>query len=69
VSLFAMTHYVQRQGKEVHVTNVVMGCVGQHHVHTPAGFKRWAKGVEPRALDTKTLAKCDPCDCGQEVEP
>ncbi len=39
-----MTFYVSKdKDANVHVQNAVMGALGQHHVHSPEGFKRWRK--------------------------
>ena len=43
-----------------HVQNVVMGRLGQHHVHTEEGFKRWAKGIPERLIHMMM----GECNCG-----
>ena len=65
--MLKMVHYVQKIGNLVHVSNMVGGYEGQHHVHTQASFKEWAKQIDPSALDTETLAKCEPCDCSLQA--
>ncbi len=39
-----MTFYTSqdREGN-IHVQNAAAGALGQHHVHSPAGFARWRK--------------------------
>lgn len=59
-----MRHYVQRCGNLIHVTNQIGPYTGQHHVHTEAKFKRWARDKDPSTIDTETLRRCEPCDCG-----
>ena len=54
----------------IHVTNTVMGMIGQHHVHTPEGLKRWQETgafVIPDE-DIHWLDSADDCDCGEPVD-
>ena len=60
-----MKHYVSTDTDgNIHVQNAIMGMMGQHHVHTPADFKRWKRGVPKSAIET--LTGCDHCDCGRK---
>lgn len=59
-----MTHYVQRCGGLIHISNMVGPYSGQHHVHDAISFRRWKKNVDPKNINTIALAKCKPCDCG-----
>ena len=43
-----------------HVQNMVGGYLGQHHVHTEAGFEKWKKGVSEEDL---RIAR-GRCSCG-----
>jgi hypothetical protein len=61
MGLWDMRHYVHRCNGLVHVTNMVGPYEGQHHVHTPAGFRTWRKGVEAACVDLKGVG---PCHCG-----
>lgn len=63
--MLEMRHYCQRTPDGlIHVTNMVLSCAGQHHVHNDQGFREWSCDVPPRALDWETLKRCKPCDCG-----
>jgi len=44
----------------IHVQNAIMGMFGQHHVHTPADFKRWRKPSD----DIRKMKML--CDCGMQ---
>ncbi len=44
----------------IHVQNVVMGHLGQHHVHTKESFQRWKKNVRDEDLK---VSKGE-CNCG-----
>ena len=56
-----MEHYVtEAPNGTVHVQNVIGGLPGQHHVHTPASFKRWCETTHPKIAET---AKGE-CGCG-----
>jgi hypothetical protein len=43
-----------------HVQNVVMGMLGQHHVHTEKGFKEWSKNIDKRFIHFMDGV----CNCG-----
>ena len=61
-----MTHYCQRNPDGlIHVTNMVGGMTGQHHVHGEAEFKKWSENISESAIDWESLKSCEPCDCGQ----
>lgn len=64
-----MTYYCQQNPDgTIHVTNQVGPHTGQHHVHTQAGFDRWAADVSKSAIDWATLRTCNPCDCTRQVD-
>jgi len=44
----------------VHVQNVVMGLMGQHHVHTPKGFEKWIAEIDEQYLHISD----GECSCG-----
>jgi hypothetical protein len=44
-----------------HVQNVVMGLLGQHHVHTKEGYERWAKKINPKYIHFLGEGECR-CD-------
>jgi len=46
--------------KLYHVTNMVMGRKGQHHVHTKEGYEQWKHGI---ADDDIFIGEAE-CDCG-----
>lgn len=46
----------------IHVQNAVMGMMGQHHVHTEAGFAEWRVGLDEHNI--KWLQGTAPCDSG-----
>ncbi len=59
-----MIFYCQRTTEGlIHVTNVLMGCTGQHHVHTDAEFKQWSEGIAESSINWEVLKECDPCTC------
>ena len=60
----SMVHYVQRCDELIHVTNMVGGYTGQHHVHDAEGFRVWSQGIDPPLINTQALKGCRPCDCG-----
>ena len=61
IVMFTMNHYTAKDAEgNVHVSNVVGVFFGQHHVHTPADFERWAKDVDKKSI--KPLEGL--CDCG-----
>jgi len=59
--LISMSFYVSKdKNGNIHVQNAIMGHLGQHHVHTPKGFKKWAKDI-----DKEDIHNLDGlCDCG-----
>ena len=44
-----------------HVQNAVAGLLGQHHVHTEKGFKKWSKNIPKKNLINQGKGTCD---CG-----
>lgn len=59
--MIRMKHYISEDKHgNIHVQNAIMGMFGQHHVHTPAGYKRWAKQVAKQDIVRlkKTLCTC-----------
>jgi len=44
-----------------HVTNIVMGHLGQHHVHSEESYERWARGVDKALIHYLGEGKCN---CG-----
>lgn len=47
-----------------HVTNVVMGMHGQHHVHTKESYERWKKSG--KIFDDRIIIGEGKCNCGME---
>ncbi len=45
-----------------HVTNVIMGMRGQHHVHTKESYGRWKE--QGKILDDKIIIAEGICNCG-----
>lgn len=43
-----------------HVQNVIMGQMGQHHVHTKESFQRWKKDIDSKHLKVSQ----GECNCG-----
>ncbi len=61
--MLSMTFYATTTPDgNVHVQNAVMGLMGQHHVHTRAGFLKWKRQV--RKEDLRTEKSRSPCGCG-----
>jgi hypothetical protein len=57
-----MTFYCTRETDgTIHVQNVVMGHLGQHHAHDPEDFERWKAGIAESQIVWLDAA---PCDCG-----
>jgi len=46
----------------VHVQNSVMGHLGQHHIHSFKGYRRWKKDLKLNC-DEKKAKKGEKCDC------
>lgn len=44
-----------------HVQNVVMGHLGQHHVHTKKGYEFWLKNINNKEDIKVSKGKCN-CD-------
>jgi hypothetical protein len=44
-----------------HVQNVVLGKLGQHHVHSEKSYEKWAQNIDKRLIHY--LGE-KPCDCG-----
>jgi hypothetical protein len=42
-----------------HVQNTVMGMMGQHHVHTKEGYRKWKIGIEKEYLHISNGKCCD----------
>ena len=60
-----MTHYCTREKDgTIHVQNMVMAMMGQHHVHTPGDFDKWRANMEKGTGNKLEWLDCDPCDCG-----
>ena len=58
-----MRHYVSRGPgrRTVHVQNMLVGLTGQHHVHSPAQFRRWQRTVQPgeaELLHVRGICRC-----------
>jgi len=65
--MYEMTFYCTREKDgTIHVQNVVMGMMGQHHVHTPEDFEVWRGDGKKRIPDSRIewLENCKPCGCG-----
>jgi hypothetical protein len=45
-----------------HVTNIVMGMRGQHHVHSKEGYERWK--AHNKIPDEKIIIGEGNCNCG-----
>ena len=59
--IIEMRFYVVRNPDGTyHVQNVVLGHLGQHHVHTEKGFEKWKKDVPERLIHYIEGT----CDCG-----
>lgn len=59
--MFEMHFYVTKTKDGLyHVQNAVMGMMGQHHVHTEKGFRRWAKETPKEHIHIERGNKC--CD-------
>lgn len=61
---FVMKHYISKdKAGNIHIQNAVMGQFGQHHVHTPAQFRKWSAKIDKSALsELKGML----CDCGMK---
>ena len=63
--MYEMRFYCQRTPDGlIHVTNMLMGLQGQHHVHTDTEFRRWAASVTESLIDWEVLKQSSPCTCG-----
>ncbi len=63
--MYEMRFYCQRTTNGlIHVTNMLMGLQGQHHVHTDTEFQQWATDVPEVSIDWETLKQSSPCTCG-----
>jgi len=61
--MLSMDFYAHRDpGGNWHVQNAVMGHLGQHHVHSPAGFEKWRKTTSKKCLHLSD--KVFKCSCG-----
>ena len=63
IPLYEMVHYWHEdQNGLIHVTNMLLGMEGQHHVHTKEGFARWKKmtGVGKNCMRLDATQ----CNCG-----
>ena len=60
--MFAEMHFYVTKTTDglYHVQNAVMGMLGQHHVHTEKGFKKWMREIEKEKIHTSS----GNCDCG-----
>lgn len=55
-----MHFYVWRSRDDTyHVQNIVMGHLGQHHVHSERSYRRWAKKVDRRLIHYMGEKECD----------
>ena len=60
--MFRMHFYVTiTPNGAYHVQNAVAGLLGQHHVHSKAGFERW------RQPSDDLVESYGDCDCGLQV--
>lgn len=62
--MFEMIHHatIYPDGT-VHVQNSIMGHLGQHHVHTLQGYRRWKKDLKLKCTE-KRAKEGEKCDCG-----
>jgi hypothetical protein len=44
----------------IHVQNIVMGRLGQHHVHSEKSFEEWKKGIPEHLIHYMGTS----CNCG-----
>jgi hypothetical protein len=43
-----------------HIQNVVMGHLGQHHIHSEKSYKKWVKGIDKKFVHFRE----GECNCG-----
>lgn len=65
--MIRMHFYVSRCSDGlIHVQNVLMGHMGQHHVHDEAGFEEWKKKGNIDEEDVIPFDKAE-CKCGYKA--
>jgi hypothetical protein len=57
-----MHHYVTvTPGGQYHVQNMVGSMIGQHHVHSEQGFRKWKRKIDKKYIH---LERGEFCVCG-----